>query len=332
MRLALSALTLVVCSCGRYGDFRLPPPESRGESAYEWRVHPEPVIARGDPGAWDSVDALNPSVVRFHDRLYNFYSGFDGRTWHTGSASSIDGLAWTKHGKVLSPDASTWEGSYIAANGDALVSRGTVLYWYQAGSPPRIGLARSSDGRTWSKHQRPVLERGPSGSWDERGVGDPDVFEAEGQFYMFYLGADRAGIQRLGVARSSDGVAWTKLRRNPILDLGPDGSFDENGLGEPAVWSAGGYYWMLYTGRDRHELRRVGLAVSRDGASWERSKAIPELRGTLPWNDKVICDPTVQETAEGVRVWFGAGNAARPDERLNGVIGYAELTPARGAH
>jgi predicted GH43/DUF377 family glycosyl hydrolase len=330
--MAAAGVALFACSCGRYGDFRLPPPQSGPEAGYEWRVRPEPVITRGDPGAWDSVDALNPSVVRFQNRLFNFYSGFDGSTWHTGAAVSDDGLSWTKLGRVLTPDASTWEGSYIAANGDALVSRGAILYWYQAGSPPRIGLARSDDGRAWTKHPQPVVERGPAGSWDERGVGDPDVIEVAGRFYMFYLGADRAGRQRLGVARSDDGVTWTKLRGNPILDLGPDGSFDENGLGEPALWAAGGYYWMLYTGRDRHEVRRIGLARSRDGVVWERSNAIPTLRGTLSWNDQVVCDPSVEVTPEGVRVWFGAGNIARPDERLNGVIGYAELAPAGAAH
>ena len=44
---------------------------------------------------------------------------------------------------------------------------------------------------------------------------------------MFYLGEDRAGRQRLGVARSLDGEHWQKLRSNPILEAGKYGSFDE---------------------------------------------------------------------------------------------------------
>ncbi len=98
---------------------------------------------------------------------------------------------------------------------------------------------------------------------------------------MFYLGMDRARRQRLGVAMSGDGVSWYKLRSNPILELGDYGAFDENGLGEPAVWAARGYYWMLYTGRDRNEVRRLGLARSRDGVRWEKLPMVIARRTAL---------------------------------------------------
>src|SRR5262249_29675248 len=157
------------------------------------------------------------------------------------------GLSWQKRGTILDPQGS--EGSYIAANGSALVSGNEILYWYEAGDPFYIALARSSDGVNWSRHGDPVLRPGPRGSFDERGVADPYVIHAGDRFYMFYLGMDRARRQRLGVARSIDGVRWEKLRTNPVLELGSPGAFDEEGLGEPAVWSSGGSYWMLYTGR-----------------------------------------------------------------------------------
>jgi predicted GH43/DUF377 family glycosyl hydrolase len=282
-------------------------------------------MPRGAAGAWDSSDALNPSVIRSGGAYLNLYSGFDGHTWRTGAAFSNNGITWSGRAPVLSPDPFTWESSYIAANGAALAWRGTIWYWYQAGSPPRIGLARSADGRQWTKQAVPVLDPGPRGSWDERGLGDPYVIEAGGRLYMFYLGMDRARRQRLGVARSDDGVTWTRLRSNPILELGDPGAFDEVGLGEPAVWSSNGHYWMLYTGRDRNEVRRIGLAESIDGARWTRSERAGILAGRQPWNNKVVCDPSVEPGPDGVRVWFGGGDIARPDERINGQIGYAFL-------
>ncbi len=326
MRLsALEAAFLLLAGCGSYADFRLPPAPRAGVAPGRWESRPAPVLTRGAQGQWDSVDVLNPSVVRRDGRYWNLYSGFDGRTWHTGLAVSDDGLTWSKQGRVLSPDPSSWEGGYIAANGSALSRNGETLYWYQAGDPPRIGLARSTDGRDWRKLSRPVLETGPRGSWDERGTADPYVIAVDGGFYMYYLGVDRARRQRLGVARSVDGVAWEKLRSNPVLELGESGAFDEAGLGEPAVWGAAGRYWMLYTGRDRGEIRRIGLAVSDDGVRWSRFPAVPVLAGTEAWNDKVVCDPSVEPGPDGVRVWFGGGNVATPAERLNGQIGYAVL-------
>jgi predicted GH43/DUF377 family glycosyl hydrolase len=273
------------------------------------------------------VDALNPSVVKREGDYYNLYSGFDGKTWHTGLATSTDGISWTKQGKVLSPDPLSWEGDYIAANGSALIVDGSFLYWYQAGQPPQIGMASSPDGRRWSKLPQPVLKLGPRGSWDERGAADPYVTRIDGVFYMYYLGQDRARRQRLGVARSSDAVNWQKLRANPVLELGPPGAFDEVGLGEPAVWLSHGSYWMLYTGRDRAENRRIGLARSTDGVQWKRVSESPIFAGDQSWNSKVVCDPSVAWEAGRLRAWFGGGDVASPAENLHGQIGLAILQP-----
>jgi predicted GH43/DUF377 family glycosyl hydrolase len=252
-----------------------------------------------------------------------FYSGFDGRTWRTLHARSEDGMHWAKLGVVIEPDPKTWEGAYIAANGSALFRESGFWYWYQAGprERPQLGLARSSDGQSWHKESTPVLDPGPRGAWDERGVADPYVLYIEPYFYLYYLGQDRARRQRLGVARSDDGRHWDKLRSNPILELGVDGAFDENGLGEPSVWSANGFYWMLYTGRDRAENRRLGLARSTDGVHWQKQAAI--FAGSQSWNSKVVCDADVTNGG----MWFGGGNVARPDENLNGQIGYAVWRP-----
>jgi predicted GH43/DUF377 family glycosyl hydrolase len=330
----ITAVLLFLCGCGRYADFTLPPLRGGDPNlTYKWEPQSSPVLGRGD--TWDSHDVLNPSVLRSPapgsrpqaPRLYNVYSGFDGRTWRTGLATSDDGLHWQKQGMVLAPDPQTWEGSYWATNGAALFNGREILYWYQAGprDVPRIGLARSSDGRIWRKEPQPVLTPGPRGSWDERGVADPYIFALGPDLYLFYLGQDRASRQRLGLARSRDGVHWEKLRSNPILELGDAGAFDENGLGEPAVWQAKGFYWMLYTGRDLQENRRLVLARSMDGVHWTKLPAV--FSGSESWNSKVLCDPSVIATDSEVRVWFGGGDVPRPDENLNGQIGFAILRP-----
>jgi predicted GH43/DUF377 family glycosyl hydrolase len=316
---------LFLSACGDYSDFSLPAPvPGPNANSFAWKPDASPVLS---PGDWDSADVLNPSVVRKDHMYYNFYSGFDGKTWHTGLAISSDGVHWRKQGRIISPKSESWEGDYWAANGAALWNGSEFFYWYQAGprETPEIGLAQSSDGRQWRKHPAPVLETGPRGSWDERGVADPYVVRIDDSEYMYYLGQDRARRQRLGVARSRDGIHWEKLRDNPILELGADGAFDENGLGEPAVWQSHGKYWMLYTGRDRVEYRRLGLARSRDGVTWEKLPG--SFAGSERWNNKVICDPSVLVEGDSIRVWFGGGDVASPDENLHGQIGVANLIP-----
>lgn len=325
MRAALVLTGLLLSGCGRYRDFTLPRQSGGPAVTWRWEASPEPVLTRGSAGEWDSVDALNPSVIRQGDAYYNLYSGFDGRTWRTGLAVSADGMVWHKEGNMISPDPHNWEGSSIAANGSALADENGILYYYQAGDPVRIGLARSANGHLWQKQGAPLLSAGPRGSWDERGVADPYVIRAGRNYYMFYLGQDRARRQRMGAAMSEDGVTWYKLRSNPILELGGYGEFDENGLGEPAVWTAHGYYWMLYTGRDRVERRRLGLARSQNGVAWKKLPLV--LAGDQPWDSQVLCDPSVLIENGRVRVWFGGGDVARPDQNIHGQIGAATLSP-----
>jgi predicted GH43/DUF377 family glycosyl hydrolase len=292
-------VSLLCCSCGNYANFTLPPPDAAGpKGPFHWEASPEPVLPRGD-----ASDVLNPSVVRYRGEYLNYYSSYDGQTWSTDSAASSDGIHWTKRERIVSPDS---------GNGSALVRGNQILYWYQTGSPVEIALAKSI-----------VLKTGPRGSWDEIGVADPYVIERNGELYMYYLGMDRARRQRLGVARSHDGIVWEKLVSNPIMELGAPGAFDEVGLGEPAVWSSGGSYWMLYTGRARGEKRRIGLAKSPDGISWTRQDLV--IEGTSDWDREVVCDPTVELLPDGIRVWFGGGDVARPDQGLHGQIGVGML-------
>jgi hypothetical protein len=318
---ALLLLTaLVLTSCGSYSDFTLPPlPGGDPNLTFTLDERAAPVLS--EPGQ----EALNPSVVPGQP-LLNFYSRFDGRAWHTAMATSADGIGWQRRGTILSPDARTWQGSYIAANGSALAEGGKWWYWYQAGPKrnPRIGLLREEMPREGAA-PAPVVGYGPYMSWDERAAADPDVIRIGPYFYLYYLGQDRADPprQRLGVARSRDGVHWEKLRANPVLSPGGPGAFDENGVGEPAVWQFHGFYWMLFTGRDRGERRRLGLARSTDGVDWRK---LPQVfAGAEAWDSQVICDASVVVDGEEIRVWFGGGDAARPDEGIDGRIGYGIL-------
>ena len=114
------------------------------------------------------------------------------------------------------------------------------------------------------------------------------------------------------------------MRSNPILAGGATGAFDEE-LGEPAVWNSGGWWWMLYTGRAHDERRSLGLARSRNGIAWAK---VPEfhIEGDQSWNSKVMADPSVEpQSGATIRVWFGGGDVASPDQNLNGQIGVGIL-------
>ena len=302
------ALLSFSAGCGTYANFTLPKaPGGDTSLVYRFVAEPEPVITR-EP----FQDALNPSVAG----RVNLYSVYDGQ-WHTALATSADGAHWRKEGIVLRAAA----GDYIAANGSAVSYGEQVWYWYETGAKDRlrISLARSADARAWRAEPTPVLNAGPVGAWDERAVADPYVIRIEPYFYMYYLGQDRAARQRIGVARSGDGIHWEKLRANPVVEMDEE----EAGVGEPAVWQSDGFYWMLYTVRDFAENRYLRLARSTDGVRW--TKLAVRYKGTEAWDSKVICDPTVVVDGGRILVWFGGGDVASPDENLHGQIGFATL-------
>lgn len=284
---------------------------------------------------WESIDVLNPSVIMWKGNYYNYYSGWDGNVWRTGIAVSKDGINWSKKSDnpILDVRNDSWDSSYIAANGSAVVFQNKVYYFYQGvdadTKTSAIGLAISNDAEEFKERMNnPVLQPGEGIEWDCNGVADPYVINFNGKLYMYYLGQNEKGIQRLGVAASEDGVNWVKYANNPIMDVGVNGAFDENGLGEPSVVYHAPYFYMLYTGRSNVEQRNIGVAVSLDGVTWKKMnyQGIVDLSENT-WNNQVVCDTTLLENNEGgYYVWYGGGNVPSPDQNLNGKIGLFEIS------
>ena len=169
---------------------------------------------------WDSSDVLNPSVILKDGIYYNYYSGWDKTAWRTGLATSIDGVNWEKYNKnpILDIRENEWDNTYIAANGSAVLFQDKIYYFYQGISQgttdSKIGLAVSENGKEFGERTKEaVLTAGESGAWDSAGVADPYVIEINGTLYLYYLGQDRFGVQRLGVAKSTNGKEWIKYAK-----------------------------------------------------------------------------------------------------------------------
>lgn len=279
---------------------------------------------------------LNPSIVKFNNMFFNYYSGYNGEIWQTGLATSENGQDWKKyeHNPIISLSEDGFDSSYIAANGHSIIIEDAVYYYYQGTDQKgvtSIGLAVSQDGYNFEKKGK-VL----SGDldWCETAVADPYVVGVDGLYYMYFLGQNALGVQRLGIAYSMDGLSWTKYPY-PIMDVGGVGTFDEKGLGEPSIYYNAPYFYMLYTGRRTDEYRNIGLAISLDGINWKKmsTQGIISTKDDA-WNSKVICDTTFIDTDiqdDLVTVYYGGGNVASSADHLNGQIGsfVVDLTQGR---
>ena len=130
----------------------------------------------------------------------------------------------------------------------------------------------------------PVLTPGPPGSLDATEVIAPNVFRVEGEYRMWYTGADDGGVRRAGLyAVSKDGFAWER----PELGLVEvNGSMANNCVAGPCG------DLVLYDPGDPDPVRRFkslfdtgdtlrkSASFSADGLHWRRATDEDDVFGT----------------------------------------------------
>ncbi|MDN7871256.1 hypothetical protein QZM26_17760 [Burkholderia multivorans] len=289
-------------------------------------IEENPVMGRGPAGAWDSLDVLNPSVIEFNGDLINYYSGWDGKVWRTGYASSLDnGKTWNRLPQPIL-DLTAWSVKYIAANGSAIVNNGKVWYYWHGidkNGSAQIGLSTSDDGKTFTTLPNPVLSTDENGAWDNLHVSDPYVIWDKDKWFMWYVNVSKDYKFTIGVATSKNGINWEKYFK-PVLFVGEKGDWDEYSVGEPSVIYQAPYYYMIYTGANALHQRNIGWALSTDGVKWIKRGPLISDSQRKSWNSQVICDSTIMPTGKNdgtYYVWFGGGNQRQDGQDLNGQIG-----------
>lgn len=242
--------------------------------------------------------------------LMMYYSGQVQDTKRIGLATSRDGVHFGRfRGNPVLGLGPAGAFDDVAVTDPAAIRVGDKIFLYYAAESSelvgeQIGLSISEDGGfTFEKHAaNPVISVGPAGSADELAVSNPMVLRIDGIFYCWYAAVDAEEIERTGLATSQDGVHWTKVPSNPVIDVGPPGSFDELEVSDPGIirlrLATGNLFLDYYTavstdtGQDPEGQRSIGLAFSLDGVNWAK----------LPF-------PTVETGPNGAFDSFRVGNA-----------------------
>jgi predicted GH43/DUF377 family glycosyl hydrolase len=218
-------------------------------------------------------------------------------------------ITWTRYSGnpvISTGDPGSWDSVLMYVDTVMQDNDGLKLYYTGMDAVTQgIGLATSVDGRFWSKSgANPVLRPGPSGSWDDKYVGGGSVLKDGTTYRMWYHGYDGTHW-RLGYATSVDGTSWTKHEGNPVMDLGPDGSWDDNHVIQPYVMKDGGLYRMWYTGEDQVHMR-IGYASSPDGITWTKSASNPllDLGAAGSWDSHDVSTPSVVKDGDTYRLWY----------------------------
>lgn len=200
--------------------------------------------------------------------------------------------------------------------------------WYSGddGSNNRIGYATSVDGLTWKKHpDNPVIDLGPEGTWDGVYATSCAVIFDGVEYKMWYCGVgdNDPSNARIGYATSVDGIVWEKQPGNPVLDIGPGGSWDSHSASNPTVLFNGAEYKMWYSGYDDSRTSRIGYATSVDGVNWEKHPGNPIIdKGPADtWSQDSVAKPTVIFHRGEYMIWYSGHDRGPRGKRYR--IGYS---------
>ncbi len=109
-----------------------------------------------------------------------------------------------------------------------------------------------------------------------------------------------------GLINLSAQTTWTKHNGNPILGLGPSGSWDDVWIASPRVLITQSSYEMFYSAFDGNNIR-IGYAISQDGLAWTKYKGNPVINegsdGT--WDDKFLFVGSVILDDSTYNLWYG---------------------------
>lgn len=230
-----------------------------------------PITRPGEPGSFDDMGAIDPSVLLVDDKFLLYYTAVPldrphpvpqgyGRPWGQAGKSialavSDDGLHFERYGNEPIIPA-------FAAAPEVLYHNGE--YWlFYSGFDERGGtdiyVVRSPNPYGFDHTQRQmVLTVGAPGSWEALTVTTHRIFHDNGLWYMVYAGSDRhEDTPYLGVAASRDLLHWTRYEGNPIFERGAEGEWDDCGIWYGTTIKVDGTYYMWYEGRSSGEPRAI---------------------------------------------------------------------------
>lgn len=173
-----------------------------------WGV--ETVVSFNMTNAWDT-DRITPYVLKDGSTYKMYYNASEGNgKYYIAYATSSDGLSWTE--------------------------------------PTNLSYVNDNDG---NGNNNLVLKQGISSAWDGYQSGEAlysiHVLKNTSNTYEMWYGGNETGSDyKIGYARSTDGVKWTKYYGNPTLS-GTASQWDATGAMYPSVVEGDSNYQLWYT-------------------------------------------------------------------------------------
>ena len=182
-------------------------------------------------------------------------------------------------------------------------------------------------------HNRPALDLGNVGCFDDSGVMPSSIVEHDGRKYLFYIGWNQGVTvpyrNAIGLAVSNnDGTSFTRVFEGPIVDRN---RLEPYFCASPFALLDGGKWRLWYASStgfvrvaDRMEpVYQIKYAESANGSEWDRPNTV-----CIPYtfDGEANARPCVLRTNGFYQMWYcfrGSVNY-RTDKKQSYRLGYAE--------
>lgn len=294
----------------------------------------KPRMFYADPASTPNRRTKDPSVVRFRDRYWMYYSVWTDPS-HTaiGVATSENLLDWTPQGFI--PLEGKTEADGVAAPG-AIVLNGRVHLFYQSYSPRNFAGASilhawSDDGLKFTRNPtNPVVRpRHPDGkpyTWSNGRAIDGEAYVVGDSLFLYYASRDPSGRRQIiGASQaplssalnredwktlSLDGPLLAPKTPSPLDPPDLDLAWEGDCIEAASMVRHNGLHYMFYAGNYNNAPQQIGVAVSTDGIHFRRlNNGRPILERGKPgaWNHSESGHPGAFMDADGRTYLFYQG-------------------------
>ena len=258
----------------------------------------------------------------------------------TFSAQSDRSNRFIKKGHIFAVDGKhTWNQSHAQIPSPDLLPNDRIRIYYSTRDKLNRSLTSfievnaANPSEVLYVHDRPILDFGKLGCFDDCGVMPSSVVTHDGLKYLYYCGWNTSTTIRyrncIGLALSEDGgVTFRRAFEGPILDRTKDEPhlvvtphvISEDGIWK--MWYCGCTEWKVVDGVTEPQYL-IKYAESRDGIDWERDNRV-----LIPYRHEAeaIGRPVVVHEDGIYKMWYSYRNIDeyRTNKNKSYHTGYAE--------
>lgn len=235
----------------------------------------------------------DPSVIRFHDRYFMYFSlppvpsgpsaaSGEPMGWTIGIATSQDLIHWAPAGNLFPTQEVERQG--IAAPGARVIDGKVHLFYQTYGLGPKDAIchAVSTDGIHFDHDVSNPVYRPTHMPWSNGRAIDAEVLLVPSikKAYLYFATRDPSSKrQMLGMAEAAldsgfGAGTWHDVSTaGPILE--PTLPWEQDCIEAPSVMERNGVFYLFYGGAYNNAPQQIGLARSADGIHWKRVGTTP---------------------------------------------------------